>query len=93
VVSKTEITAVGIRRANHVTSLYPQKLALTSPTWGGRLVGIVLSLTKATECIIAEMWCCLSSTGVASFICTNEWPQTSECCRIMKYGLSYSNSN
>ena len=34
---------------NHVTSLYPQKLALTSPTGGGRSVGMVRSRTKATE--------------------------------------------
>ena len=40
---------MGIRCADHVTPLYPQKLALTSPTGGGRSVGIVLSLTKATE--------------------------------------------
>jgi len=32
-----------------VTPLYPQKLALTSPTGGGRFVGIVRSRTKATE--------------------------------------------
>jgi len=32
-----------------VTPLYPQKLALTSPTGGARSVGIVRSLTKATE--------------------------------------------
>jgi len=32
-----------------VTPLYPQKLALTSPTGGGRSVGIVRSRTKATE--------------------------------------------
>jgi len=32
-----------------VTSLYPQKLALTSPTGGGRSVGIVRVRTKATE--------------------------------------------
>jgi len=32
-----------------VTPLYPQKLALTSPTSGGRSVGIVRSRTKATE--------------------------------------------
>jgi len=32
-----------------VTLLYPQKLALTSPTGGGRSVGIVRSRTKATE--------------------------------------------
>jgi len=35
-----------------VTTLYPQKLALTSPTGGGRSVGIVRSRTKATEFII-----------------------------------------
>jgi hypothetical protein len=29
---ETEITAVGIRRADHATPLYQQKLALTSPT-------------------------------------------------------------
>jgi hypothetical protein len=40
---------MGIRCADHVTPLYPQKLALTSPTSGGRSVGIVRSRTKATE--------------------------------------------
>ena len=40
---------MGIRCANHVTPLYPQKLALTSPTGGGRSVGIVRSRTQATE--------------------------------------------
>ena len=43
---------MGIRCADHVTPLYPQKLALTSPTGGGRFVGIVRSRTKATEFII-----------------------------------------
>ena len=38
-----------IRCADHVTPLYPQKLALTSPTGGGRSVGIVRSRTRATE--------------------------------------------
>jgi hypothetical protein len=32
-----------------VTPLYPQKLAITSPTGGGRSVGIVRSRTEATE--------------------------------------------
>ena len=41
--------AVGNRYADHVTTLYPQKLALTSPTGGGRSVGIVRSRTKAME--------------------------------------------
>jgi hypothetical protein len=40
---------MGTRCADHVTSLYLQKLALTSPTGGGRSVGIVRSRTKATE--------------------------------------------
>ena len=40
---------MGNRCADHVTPLYPQRLALTSPTGGGRSVGIVRSRTKATE--------------------------------------------
>jgi len=40
---------VGTRRADHVTPLYLQKLALTSPTGGGRSVGVVRVRTKATE--------------------------------------------
>jgi hypothetical protein len=46
---KQRLTAVGIRCADHASPLYPQKLALTSPTGGGRFVGIVRSRTKATE--------------------------------------------
>jgi len=38
-----------------VTPLYPQKLALTSPTGGGRSVGIVRSRTKATEFFFTSM--------------------------------------
>jgi hypothetical protein len=38
-----EITAVGIRCADHATPLYGQTLALTSPTSSGRSVGIVRS--------------------------------------------------
>ena len=54
--------AVGIRCPDHVTPLYPQKLALTSPTGGGRSVGIVRSRTKATEFVLigAEDECVLS---------------------------------
>jgi hypothetical protein len=47
--SGTEDMAVGIRQADQVAPLYPQKLALTSPTSGGRSVGIVLSRTQAME--------------------------------------------
>jgi len=42
---------VGTRCADHVTPLYPQKLALTSPTGGGCSVGIVRLRTKATELV------------------------------------------
>jgi hypothetical protein len=41
--------AVGIRHADHVAPLYPQKLALTSPTSGGRSVGKVRSRTQTME--------------------------------------------
>jgi hypothetical protein len=43
---------LGIRCADHATPLYPQKLALTSPTSSGRLVGIVRLRTKATELVL-----------------------------------------
>jgi hypothetical protein len=46
---KQRLTAVENRCTDHVTPLYPQKLALTSPTGGSRSVGIVRSRTKATE--------------------------------------------
>jgi hypothetical protein len=41
--------AVGTCCAAHTTSLYPQKLALTSPTSGDSSFGIVRLQTKATE--------------------------------------------
>jgi hypothetical protein len=40
-----------LQYTDHATSLYTQKLALTSPTSGGRSVGIVRSRTKATELV------------------------------------------
>ena len=47
---------MGNRYADHVTPIYPQKLALTSPTSGGRSVGIVRSRTKATEFSLVYAW-------------------------------------
>jgi hypothetical protein len=38
-------------------TLYPQKLALTSPTSGGRSVGIVRLWAKATEFVFAVSIC------------------------------------
>ena len=52
---KQSLTAVGTRCPDHATPLYPQKLALTSPTGGGRSVGIVRSRTKATAFFIAQI--------------------------------------
>ena len=51
---KQILTAVGTRCADHVTPLYPQRLALTSPTGGGRSVGIVRVRTKATELLFGN---------------------------------------
>jgi hypothetical protein len=50
-VYKTENTAVGIRRADHVAPS-PQKLAITSMTSGGRSVGIVRSRTQTMEFVL-----------------------------------------
>jgi len=55
---------VGTRYADHVTPLYPQKLALTSPTGGGRSVGIVRVRTKATEFVYYYMVLIHSDTGL-----------------------------
>jgi hypothetical protein len=49
---ETRDYGLGIRRAYHATPLYPQKLALTSPTSGGCSVGIFRSRTKATELLL-----------------------------------------
>jgi hypothetical protein len=46
---ETENTAVGIRRADHVAPSIRKKMAVTSPTNGGRSVDIVRSGTQATE--------------------------------------------
>jgi hypothetical protein len=50
-VQKSNNTAVGIRHADR----YPQKLVLTSPTCGGRSVGIVHSRTQATEFVFISV--------------------------------------
>jgi hypothetical protein len=48
-VYKTDNMDMGIPYSDHARPLYPQKLVLTSPTSGGRSVGIVRSRTKARE--------------------------------------------
>ena len=58
---------MGIRCADHVTPLYPQKLALTSPTGGGRSVCIVRSRTKATEFFFWDVVLCSLVDGCQCF--------------------------
>jgi hypothetical protein len=55
-VYKTENTAIGIRQADHVAPSIRKKLTLTSPTSGGRSVGIVHSLAQATEFSLNREW-------------------------------------
>ena len=55
---------MGIRCADHATPLYPQKLALASPTGGGRSVGIVRLRTKATEFVF-----------ICIYHCRSQWPR------------------
>jgi hypothetical protein len=45
-VQETENTAVGIRYDDHVAHYLLKKLAITSPTRGGRSVGLVSSRTQ-----------------------------------------------
>jgi hypothetical protein len=51
-VYKTENTAVGISYADHVAPSIRKKLAITSPTSGGRSVGIVRSRTQAKKLVL-----------------------------------------
>jgi hypothetical protein len=51
-VHKTETTAVGIRHADHVAPSIRKKLAITSPTSGGRSVGIVRSRTHTMDKLV-----------------------------------------
>jgi len=53
-----------------VTPLYPQKLALTSPTGGGRSVGIVRVRTKATEFSYIYIYIVVLLTGINYYIRT-----------------------
>jgi hypothetical protein len=62
-VYKTEITAVGDPPRWPCNTLYPKKLALTSPTDGGRSVGIVRSRTKAMELLLLLDFITIMSLG------------------------------
>jgi hypothetical protein len=51
------VSGIVLRRADYETSLYAQKLALTSPTSCFRLVSIFRSRTKATELLVVKWYC------------------------------------
>jgi len=61
---KQRLTTVGTRCADHVTPLYPQKLALTSPTGGDRSVGIVRVRIKAMEFSLVFFYCVTELTSL-----------------------------
>jgi hypothetical protein len=48
--------AVGIRHADDVALPYPEKLVQSSPTSGGRSVGIVRERTQATEFVVCLLF-------------------------------------
>jgi hypothetical protein len=56
----------------NATPLYPQTLALSSPTSGGRSVGIVRSRTKATEFVRSWMKP-LTALNVPAGCCLHAW--------------------
>jgi hypothetical protein len=68
-VQKTENTPIGISCADYATHFYPQELALTSSTSGGRSVGIVHSWTQATEvfnCLFPEAYAVYTELPILS---------------------------
>jgi hypothetical protein len=72
-------------------TLYPQNLALTSPTCGGRSVGIVRSRTQDTECVcVCPRWQINSLTEVFSFD-VQEWTFSSRL--LQWFRLHTSNWN
>jgi hypothetical protein len=50
-------------------TLYTQNLALISPTSGGRLVGIVRSLTQATKCLLCSVFKKEFYIGIQKLLC------------------------
>ena len=92
---KQRLTAVGTRCADHVTPLYPQKLALTSPTGGGRSVSIVRVRTKATEFSLkVEYTCAVPKSTIQLYVffvlfCQHFWTL---CHSILEQYMQYTSS-
>jgi hypothetical protein len=63
--------------------LYPQKLALTLPTSNGRSVGIVHSLTQATEYFNIQL--CVIKVEVNFSLSTMAWKSVGEWCTDLRF--------
>jgi hypothetical protein len=70
-VKKTELTTGAIRCADHATSSIIKKLALTSPTSGGRSVGIVRLRTKGRGVKFYIQFCGMFLLGNTVYNITN----------------------
>jgi hypothetical protein len=66
-VYKTENTAVGISHADHVAPFIPKKLAITSPTSGGRSIDIVRSRTQTMEFFLLLLKFCRPLLALTCF--------------------------
>jgi hypothetical protein len=61
-------------------TFYPQTLALTSLTSGGRSVGIVRSRTKATEFVFVFLFVCSREVPCASVLVKSGLENRDYCC-------------
>jgi hypothetical protein len=87
--------SIGIRQDDYVAPSYLQKLTLTSPTSGGRLIGIVISQTQATKFSfkmrLMRSPCCLCPP-LSGRLCEHEMPlNVSFCMLSMKYQIKEGN--
>jgi hypothetical protein len=88
-VYKTENTAIGIRHADHVAHSIRKKLAITSPTSGGRSVGTVRSRTQTMEFSLVLGKCCNYEKGVYRLSIGTLWTKVAvlwksiACCLLL----------
>jgi hypothetical protein len=73
---------VGFRCTDHATRSIRKKLALTSPTRGGRSVSTVCSWTKATEFYILKVAACIKLWLEAK----ETLPIWTECRHVLRTG-------
>jgi hypothetical protein len=82
-----------MRRAHYATPFYPQKLTLTSPTSGGRSIGIVRSRNQATEFVLFCFVDVIQSHYILVTFCFNPqkflFIETWDNCCSCKFCVSY----